>query len=107
VPGSLQDDRAAFVLDAGERPAVHILGQLLVGMGMSAIGTSATWQGTRTKAAFGPGADILALVRVEPVYWFTAQFKAGFANAPHQNAGAQNGKKGAGVAILGKRRLAR
>jgi hypothetical protein len=42
VPGSLQDDRAAFVLDAGERPAVHILGQLLVGMGMSAIGTSAT-----------------------------------------------------------------
>jgi hypothetical protein len=49
---------------------------------MSAPGTSATWQGTRTKAAFGPGADILALVRVEPVYWFTAQFKAGFANAP-------------------------
>jgi hypothetical protein len=40
VPGSLQDDRAAFVLDAGERPAVHILGQLLVGMGTSAIGTS-------------------------------------------------------------------
>jgi LrgB-like family len=35
-------------------------------------GTSATWQGTRTKAAFSPGADILALVRVEPVYGFTA-----------------------------------
>jgi hypothetical protein len=44
VPGSLQDDRAAFALDAGERPAVHILGQLLVGMGMSAIGTNAKCQ---------------------------------------------------------------
>jgi oxalate decarboxylase len=38
VPGSLQDDRAAFVLDVGDRPAVYILGQLFVGMGMSAIG---------------------------------------------------------------------
>jgi hypothetical protein len=39
---------------------------------MSAYGTSATWQGTRTKAAFSPGADILAPVRVEPVYGFTS-----------------------------------
>jgi hypothetical protein len=44
VPGSLQDDRAAFVLDAGERPAVQILGELLVGMGMSAIGTNAKYR---------------------------------------------------------------
>jgi hypothetical protein len=39
---------------------------------ISAPGTSATWQGTRTKAAFSPEAEILALVRVEPVYGFTA-----------------------------------
>jgi hypothetical protein len=39
---------------------------------MSATGTFETWHGTRTKAALGPGTDILALVRVEAVYGFTA-----------------------------------
>jgi hypothetical protein len=38
----------------------------------SAFGTFATWQGMRTKAAISPGADIFALVRVKPVYEFTA-----------------------------------
>lgn len=31
--------------------------------GMSPVGPSATWQGTRTKAAVSPTADILALVQ--------------------------------------------
>jgi hypothetical protein len=58
VPGSLQDDRAAFVLDVGERPAVHILGQLLVGMGMSAIGTNGTSRNVRCSVAIRGEADI-------------------------------------------------
>ena len=33
--------------------------------GRSTIGTSATWQGTRTKSALSPGADIHALIRVK------------------------------------------
>jgi len=37
----------------------------------SDFGTSATWQRMQTKAAFSPGADILAPVR-KPVYGFTA-----------------------------------
>src|SRR5713226_9025031 len=37
------------------------------------LATSATWQGTRTKSALSPRADILALVRIKPVYGFTAK----------------------------------
>jgi hypothetical protein len=40
---------------------------------MSASGPSATLQWTRTMAAFSPGADIFALVRVKPVDEFTTQ----------------------------------
>jgi hypothetical protein len=46
------------------------------------IGPSRTWQGIRTKAAFSPGADILALVRAEPVYGFTASDEQGSMNNP-------------------------
>ena len=54
VPGSLQDDRAAFVLDVGDRPAVHILGQLLVGMGTSAIGHFRDIAGDSNEGRFWP-----------------------------------------------------
>jgi hypothetical protein len=38
----------------------------------SAVGTSATWRGTKTKAAFDPEAAIGAQCELPPLYEFTA-----------------------------------
>jgi hypothetical protein len=52
--------------DCPQHYALNASGKEAINLGsISASGTSATWQGT--KAAFSLGADLLALIRVEPV----------------------------------------